>query len=77
MSDTLYNFDEVKMTEKCIEKDLALKIVRQRFSDLEMAEALGNVSEACRRGGVDRTSFSEWKQRYRTRKRVSNSILNR
>ena len=31
---------------------------------LELAERLGNVSEACRRGGIDRTSFYEWKQRF-------------
>lgn len=54
------------MTEKCTEKDPALKLARQRFSVLEMAEALGNVSEACRRGGMDRTSFYEWKRRFQT-----------
>lgn len=31
-----------------------------------MAVALGNVSEACRRGGMDRTSFYEWKRRFQT-----------
>lgn len=54
------------MTEKCTEKDPAQKLARQRFSVLEMAEALGNVSEACRRGGMDRTSFYEWKRRFQT-----------
>jgi transposase-like protein len=44
------------MTEKKAEKDPALK----------MAKAIGNVSEACRRGGMDRTSFYEWKRRFQT-----------
>jgi len=32
------------------------KSARQRLSVLEPAEALGNVSEACRRRGISRTS---------------------
>lgn len=35
--------------------------IRQRS-----AESLGNVSEACRRGGLDRTSFYEYKRRFQT-----------
>ena len=31
---------------------------------MELAERLGNVSEACRRGGIDRTSFYDWKRRF-------------
>jgi transposase InsO family protein len=31
---------------------------------LELAGRLGNVSEACRRGGIDRTSFYDWKRRF-------------
>jgi len=31
-----------------------------------MAKAIGNVSEACHRGGMDRTSFNEWKRRFQT-----------
>jgi hypothetical protein len=31
---------------------------------LELAERLGNVTEACRRGGIDRTSFHDWKRRF-------------
>jgi transposase InsO family protein len=34
---------------------------------LELAERLGNVAEACRRGGIDRTSFYDWKRRFQTR----------
>lgn len=37
---------------------------RQRLHAIELATALGSVTEACRRTGMDRTSFYEWKQRY-------------
>ena len=33
---------------------------------LELAEALGNVSEACRRRGISRTQFYEYKRRFQT-----------
>ena len=33
---------------------------------LELAEILGNVSEACRRRGMTRTHFYEYKQRFQT-----------
>lgn len=52
------------MAEKMVEKDAVVKVARHRLSVLEMAETLGNISEACRRGGMDRTSFYEWKQRF-------------
>ena len=52
--------------QKVIEKDASVKVARKRLSVLEMAETLGNVSEACRRGGMDRTSFYEWKRRFQT-----------
>ena len=54
------------MAGKVVEKDPVVKVARQRLSVLEMAEALGNISEACRRGGMDRTSFYEWKRRFQT-----------
>lgn len=54
------------MAGKTVEKDAAVKVARQRLSVLEMAETLGNISEACRRGGMDRTSFYEWKRRFQT-----------
>lgn len=41
-----------------------MKLARQRLSILQLAESLGNVSEACRRSGMDRTSFYAWKQRF-------------
>jgi len=35
------------MAEKIVEKNAAMKVARQRLSVLEMAETLGNISEAC------------------------------
>jgi len=46
--------------------DPATKIARQRLSVLELAEVLGNVSEACRRRGMTRTQFYEYKRRFQT-----------
>ncbi len=42
------------------------KLARHRLSVLELAEALGNVSEACRRRGMTRTQFYEYKRRFQT-----------
>ncbi len=42
------------------------KVARHRLSVLELAEALGNVSEACRRRGMTRTQFYEYKRRFQT-----------
>jgi transposase len=42
------------------------KLARGRMSVLELAEALGNVSEACRRRGISRTQFYEYKRRFQT-----------
>lgn len=44
--------------------DPATKVARQKLSVLELAQALGNVSEACRQRGVSRTSFYEYKKRF-------------
>jgi transposase InsO family protein len=44
----------------------AEKIARQRMSVLDLAEKLGNVSEACRRRGMTRTQFYEYKRRFQT-----------
>lgn len=46
--------------------DAQIKIARQRLSVLELAQRLGNVAEACRRRGMDRTSFFEWRKRFET-----------
>jgi transposase InsO family protein len=51
---------------KLTAKDPAAKLAHQRLSVLQLAEALGSVSEACRRSGMDRTSFYEWKRRFQT-----------
>ncbi len=40
------------------------KIAHQRLSVLELAETLGNVSEACRQRGMTRTQFYEYKKRF-------------
>ena len=39
-------------------------LARQRLSVLELAQALGNVSEACRRRGLSRQTFYEYKRRF-------------
>lgn len=40
------------------------KLAHQRLSVLDLAQALGNVSEACRRRGISRQSFYEYKKRF-------------
>jgi transposase InsO family protein len=40
------------------------QIARHRLSVLELAEALGNVSAACRQRGMTRTQFYDYKQRF-------------
>ena len=40
------------------------KIARQRLSVLQLAEALGNVSAACRQRGMTRTQFYDYKRRF-------------
>jgi len=42
------------------------KVIRHKMSVLELAETLGNITEACRRRDVSRTQFYEWKRRYQT-----------
>lgn len=43
-----------------------VKIARQRMSVLELGAKLKNVSEACRRRGITRTQFYEYKKRFET-----------
>ena len=40
------------------------EIVRHRLSVLELAQALGNVSAACRQRGMTRTQFYDYKRRF-------------
>lgn len=47
-------------------RDAGAKLARSRLSVLELAKELGNVAEACRQRGLDRTSFYEWKRRFQT-----------
>lgn len=55
-----------KKVDSASERDPATKLARQRLSVLELAAQLGNAAEACRRRGMDRTSFYEWKRRFQT-----------
>ncbi len=42
------------------------KLAHQRLSVLQLAEALGNVTEACRQRDISRTQFYEYKRRFQT-----------
>jgi len=42
------------------------KLAQKRLSALELAKALGNVSEACRQRGISRSRFYEYKKRFQT-----------
>lgn len=42
------------------------KLAHQRLSVLQLAEALGNVSTACKQRGISRTQFYEYKRRFQT-----------
>ena len=48
------------------DKDPATKVAHHRLSVLQLAQELNSVSQACRRSGMDRTSFYEWKRRFQT-----------
>jgi transposase-like protein len=51
---------------RVVTKDPVEKVARQRLSVLQLSQTLGSVSAACRRMGMDRTSFYEWKRRFQT-----------
>jgi hypothetical protein len=44
---------------KAAPRDAASKVARHRLSVLELAREPGNVAEACRQRGMDRTSYYE------------------
>jgi len=44
--------------------DAVTKLAQQRLSVLQLAETLGNVSEACRQRGISQTTFYEYKRRF-------------
>jgi hypothetical protein len=56
--------DGATQNEPTAKKDSATKLARKRLSVLELARELGSVAEACRRSGMDRTSFYEYKRRF-------------
>lgn len=43
-----------------------MTLAHQRLDVLQLAELLGNVSAACRRRGLSRTQFYEYKRRFQT-----------
>ncbi len=47
------------------------KVARQRLSVLELAQAHGNVSEACRQSGVSRPQFYEYSYNLQLRSAVN------
>lgn len=55
-----------KIAAERSKRDPGTKLAEQRLSVLDLARELGNVAEACRRRGLDRTSFYEWKRRFQT-----------
>lgn len=55
-----------KVINRTFVKDPTEKLALQRLRVLQLAESLGNISQACRQGGMDRTSFYDWKRRYQT-----------
>lgn len=58
--------DQSTKAPKTRKRDLKRKLAQHRLSMLELAKELGNVAEACRQRGFDRTSFYEWKRRFQT-----------
>ena len=46
--------------------DQALKVAKHRLSVLQLAETMGNISDACRRRGMHRNQFYEFKRRFQT-----------
>lgn len=66
MPETVTVIPALPAPTKVTVKDPTTKLAHQRLSVLQLAEALGSVSEACRRMGMDRTSFYEWKRRFQT-----------
>lgn len=56
----------VQAARRVVAKDPNEKLAHRRMTVLELAERLGNITEACRRGGIDRTSFYDWKRRFQT-----------
>ena len=49
---------------KVTAQDTNEKLAHRRLPVLELAERLGNVTEACRRGGIGHTNLYDWKRRF-------------
>ena len=56
------------MAKKRLPRDAVSKVAQQRLSVLKLARESGNVAEAGRQRGMDRTSFHEWKRRFHPRR---------
>jgi transposase InsO family protein len=57
---------ESKLPNRTFVKDPSEKLALQRLKVLELAKTMGNITQACRQGGMDRTSFYSWKRRFQT-----------
>ena len=64
----LLSFQMLKMKNGKKERKMISeeKVARHKLSVLELAERLGNVTEACKQKGVSRTQFYEYKRRFQT-----------
>ena len=68
MSMICYDYSEESMKGALkMARPSSQELVQQRLSALELAEALGNVSEACRRRGISETQFYEYRRRFLAR----------
>ncbi len=55
-----------EVARKVMVKDANRKLAHRRLTVLELAERLNNFTKACRRGGIGRISFFDWKRRFQT-----------
>jgi hypothetical protein len=55
---------KTKERTKAMSMNPSEKLARHRLSVLELAQALGNVSTACRQRGMTRTQFYDYKRRF-------------
>lgn len=58
-----------EISKESLKKDLTSsdkKLARKRLSALELANELKNVAEACRKSGISRSRFYDYKRRFQT-----------
>jgi transposase InsO family protein len=60
------DFRGMLLPSKETSMNAAEKIARQRLTVLQLAEALGNITAACRQRGMHRSQFYEFKRRFQT-----------